>query len=120
VKFVKAVKRGGGHRIVANADVLASSLANLDALVASPEKTPSGVAASSEAAHAIRDALDTLPQSMREALWLKYVEGYQRPEIARAMRKSESAVGSLIFHGLKRLRDKLGFSGRKFFSDVLP
>ncbi|HKQ47999.1 MAG TPA: RNA polymerase sigma factor [Phycisphaerae bacterium] len=120
LKYVNRQKRKGDHHIMANADADASSIANLAAMVISPEKTPSRVAASSEAAHAINDALETLPESMREAIRLKYIEGFQRPDIARVMQKSESAVGSLIYHGLQRLRKKLGSSGDRFFSDVLP
>jgi RNA polymerase sigma factor (sigma-70 family) len=120
LRHAKTLKRGGGCHTQRDADLRNSSLANLATLVMAPDKTPSRVAASSEAAHAIHDALDTLPRPMREAIWMQYIEGIGRRAIAKAMHKSEAAVNALIFQGLQRLKVKLGASGRRFFSDVYP
>lgn len=119
LRHAKTLKRGGGRFTRRDADARNSSLADLAALVTAPDKTPSRVVASSEAAHAIHDALDTLPDPMRQAIWLCYIEGYSRRDIAAAMQKTEAAVGSLLFQGLRKLKEALG-NGQKFFSDVPP
>ena len=62
-------------------------------------------------------ALSRLPNDRRTAIRMRYLEGRSRPEIARTMDKSEAAVNSLLFHGLRDLRRRLGDTAR-FFSDV--
>jgi RNA polymerase sigma factor (sigma-70 family) len=113
----KRVRRGGEHCTVMDGDVLASSFA-LMAQIASPGKTPSRVAASSEAAVAIHEALGNLSEQQQRAVRMMYIEGKSRQEIARALQKTEAAVGSLLFTGLRHLKNRLG-SGMKYFSDVL-
>lgn len=110
-------RRGGRHLTLRAGGMNVSSLANLFSLVASPEKTPSSEAATLEAVDAVQDALAALPDPQRRAIMLKYIEGYSRHDIAQVMQKTEAAVNSLLFNGLRRLKDKLG-SGTKFFSDV--
>lgn len=47
----------------------------------------------------------TLPESQREVLRLRYVEGLPRAEIAQVLELSESAVKSRLFDGLSTLRE---------------
>ncbi len=117
IREARCVRRGGGRRTLRGADAKVSSLANLFAQVASPDKTPSGEAAISEATEAIYGALDTLPEPQRRAIWLQFIQGYSRRDVAREMQKTEAAVNSLLFKGLRNLKDKLG-SGKNFFSDA--
>ncbi len=45
-----------------------------------------------------------LPETEREVLRLRYVEGLSRPEIAEVLEMEDSVVKSRLFEGLQRLR----------------
>lgn len=117
IKAAQARKRGGGRVILrARADRV-SSMLDLFARVASPCRTPSSEAAASEAVHAVQIALASLPDARRRAIWLHYIEGKQRDEIAKAMNRTKPAVSSLLTNGLRQLRESMG-SAAKFLSDA--
>jgi RNA polymerase sigma factor (sigma-70 family) len=111
-----AQKRGGRKGKYISPRQLESSLAGLAAMVTSPEKTPSGKVASSEAVNALHAALATLPDIPRRAIWMHFVQGYKRTEIAEVLNKSPSAVNSILYRGLNDLKLRMG-SGSSFFSD---
>jgi RNA polymerase sigma factor (sigma-70 family) len=117
LKTAARVKRGGNAQIAHAAHDRRTSLTDLFARIASPRRTPSRDAAADEAAHAMQIALSCLPDDRRRAIQMKYLEGRSRQEIACKMRKSEAAVNSLLFHGLRDLRYRLG-DVAKFFSNV--
>jgi len=117
LKAAGRLKRGGGARIAHAADNRRTSLTDLFARVASPGKTPSRDVAASEAAHAVQIALSRLPDDRRRAIQMRYLEERSRPEIAREMERSEAAVNSLLFNGLRDLRARIGDVAR-FFSDA--
>lgn len=117
MKTAGRLKRGGGARHVRAAHNRMTSLNDLFARVASPRRTPSRDVAAKEAAHATQIALSRLPDDRRHAIQMRYLEGRSRPEIAHRMQKSEAAVNSLLFHGLRDLRRRLGDAAR-FFSDA--
>ncbi|MDE7122329.1 MAG: RNA polymerase sigma factor, partial [Oscillospiraceae bacterium] len=55
--------------------------------------------------HAILDALLQVPEKFRIVLILHYVEGYKMQEIARIIKKSESAVKMRLSKGRKLLEE---------------
>lgn len=56
----------------------------------------------------VLDAVMELPRKYREAIYLFYYEGYSIGEIARLLRRSESAVAAHLSRGRKLLRTFLG------------
>ena len=57
---------------------------------------------------AVLDAVMTLPQKYREAVYLHYYEGYSVREIAKLLGRSEAAVSAHLSRGRKSLRTTLG------------
>ncbi len=57
-----------------------------------------------ERRHRVRDALARLPDTMREALVLRYAEELRYDEMAEVLRVGESTIRSRVHHGLRRLR----------------
>jgi RNA polymerase sigma-70 factor (ECF subfamily) len=117
VKKAQMGKRGGGQVVLRAHAGRVSSMLDLFARVASPCRTPSSEAAAVEAVHALQIALASLPEARRRAIWLSYIEGRQRDEIAEAMNKTTTAVNSLLINGLRQLRERMG-SASKFLSDA--
>jgi len=64
-----------------------------------------------EISAAIKKALDQLPEMRREALILKYFNGFSPKEISDKLGKSVDAVYLLQFNGLKDLRKILSTNG---------
>jgi RNA polymerase sigma-70 factor (ECF subfamily) len=70
-------------------------------------------AASDEAeAHAALDAIRSLPDTYRETLLLRLVEGLTGPEIAERTGLTPASVRVNLHRGMKLLREKLGTSPR--------
>jgi RNA polymerase sigma-70 factor (ECF subfamily) len=49
-----------------------------------------------------------LPPKLREAIWLRFAGELEYREIAAIVDRSEEAVRSRVFEGLRRLRDLIG------------
>lgn len=60
-----------------------------------------------EAAVYLANCLKELPETQREALRLRYVEGYALKAISESMGKSELAVAGLLKRGLQSLRERM-------------
>ncbi|QDV21732.1 sigma-70 family RNA polymerase sigma factor [Aureliella helgolandensis] len=60
-----------------------------------------------EAGVYLANCLEQLPETQREALRLRYVEGQSLKQIAEAMDKSEMAVAGLLKRGLAALRQQM-------------
>ncbi|MFT3767914.1 MAG: sigma-70 family RNA polymerase sigma factor [Minicystis sp.] len=60
-----------------------------------------------ERRRALLDALDKLPDPMREAVLLRFQEDLSYEDIARIVGTSESTLRSRVHHGLKQLRRHL-------------
>ncbi|MEE9296949.1 MAG: RNA polymerase sigma factor [Phycisphaerae bacterium] len=115
IRRAGAMKRGGSDVIV-HERWQSTSFVDLFARVSSPQDTPSKEVSTREAVDAVQIALAALPENYRTAITLRYVEGRSHDQIAKAMRKSRSAVNSLLFRGMRKLKELLGSAGR-FFSD---
>lgn len=112
------VKRGDRNAAALNVDLRARSFVTLFELARARNRTPSREAAATEAVTAVRIALASMPDSNRRALWLHYIEGRSRKQVATLMGRTPSAVNGLLFRGLQLLRDRMGHA-RRFFSDAV-
>lgn len=117
MKVALARKRGGRSPFTSERHNRQTSVFDLFARVASPQTSPSRVNATREAVDAVQIALAALPDDRRRAIWMHHIEGCGIAEIAATMEKSRAAVASLLFHGRRQLRDRLG-SAAKYFSDA--
>lgn len=57
-----------------------------------------------ENSQSIASLLKALPQRQRQAVQLKYLEGYSLAQVAKAMNRSEAAVAGLLTRGMQTLR----------------
>lgn len=117
IRAARRLKRGGDRRHVRDARKQHSSLTGLFARLQSPQKTPSADFGAAETAHAISIALNSLRADRRRAICLHYIEGRSHRDIACELDKTEAAVNSLLYNGLRELRSLLGEAAR-YFSDV--
>jgi RNA polymerase sigma-70 factor, ECF subfamily len=69
--------------------------------------SPSQRVIKDEAAVFLANCLEGLPETQREALRLRYVEGCSLKEIAERMEKSEMAAAGLLKRGLQALRSRM-------------
>ena len=76
-------------------------------LAPSETTSPSQRLMRDEAAVHLANCLEQLPETQREALRLRYVEGCSLKEIAASMSKSEMAVAGLLKRGLQALRNQM-------------
>ena len=117
VRSARRLKRGGDRRHLREAQQSFTSCTDLFARIQSPQKTPSGEFATSEIGHLVAISLNRLGAHHRRAIQMRYIEQRSHREIARAMGKTEAAVNSLLYNGLRELRSLLG-DAAKYFSDV--
>ncbi len=64
-----------------------------------------------ENARRVREAMESLPEKLREALLLRYDRELDYADIARIVKRPEATARSRVFHGLKKLRLLLGGEG---------
>lgn len=69
--------------------------------------SPSERAARNEQLLRLPEAINALPDAQREAIILHHLQGRKLAETARAMGRSEAAIGGLLQRGLKRLHELL-------------
>lgn len=120
-RIADAIRRAGALKREGSATVVherwqMTSFVDLFARVCGPQITPSREVSAKEATHAVQVALTTLPENYRKALIRRYIDGESHGDIARALNMSRSAVNSLLFRALRKLKEVLGPAGR-FFSD---
>jgi RNA polymerase sigma-70 factor (ECF subfamily) len=83
------------------------SSARLEALLAVEQSSPSHRAMRQEDLLRLAAALARLPEDQRVAVELHHLEGRTLAETAEALGRTRSAVASLVFRGLKNLRQSL-------------
>ncbi|MEE8170391.1 MAG: sigma-70 family RNA polymerase sigma factor [Phycisphaerae bacterium] len=115
IRRARAVKRGGRARITYEKPQT-SSFVDLFARISSPQATPSKTLSARESTNAVQVALAALPERHRAVLMLRYFDGKSHSDIAHALNLSQSAVNSLLFRGMQKLRRLLGAT-TQFFSD---
>jgi RNA polymerase sigma-70 factor (ECF subfamily) len=103
-KHLYTQKRSAGRERTNTSDDTGPSLTDL---VPSETTSPSQRVMRDEAAVHLANCLQSLPETQREALRLRYVEGQSLKEISTTMAKSEMAVAGLLKRGLQSLRDKM-------------
>jgi RNA polymerase sigma-70 factor (ECF subfamily) len=90
---------------------LAGSSARLEAWLADGQSSPSQRAQRQEDLLRLAAALAALPEDQRRAVELHHLLGCSVEDTARAMARSESAVGGLLRRGLQKLREALREDG---------
>lgn len=103
-KHIYTQKRSAG-REVSNSPT--DSRPAITDLAPSETTSPSQRMMRDEAAVYLANCLEELPETQREALRLRYVEGASLKDIAEAMNKSEMAVAGLLKRGLQSLRQRM-------------
>lgn len=103
-KHIYTQKRSAGREVVNSPT---DSRPAFTDLAPSETTSPSQRMMRDEAAVYLANCLDELPETQREALRLRYVEGCSLKEIADSMHKTEMAVAGLLKRGLKALRTRM-------------
>lgn len=103
-KHLHTQKRSAGREVVNSPT---DSRPAFTDLAPSETTSPSQRMMRDEAAVYLANCLDELPETQREALRLRYVEGCTLKEIAENMNKTEMAVAGLLKRGLKALRNRM-------------
>jgi RNA polymerase sigma-70 factor (ECF subfamily) len=109
-----AQKRGGGHRRERPCAGTTSSLVDLVELLVDDDGSPSAVAARQEMIDAVQIGIAGLPDSQREAIRRRYIDGQSVCATAEAMRRSPGAIQGLVHRAKCSLREALGRSSRWF------
>jgi RNA polymerase sigma-70 factor, ECF subfamily len=86
---------------------LEQSSARLEGWLAAEGSSPSRRAERQEQLLRMAEGLAGLPDDQRIALELRHLQGLPIADVAREMGRSTAAVGSLLYRGLKALRDFL-------------
>jgi RNA polymerase sigma-70 factor (ECF subfamily) len=86
---------------------LDTSSARLDAWLAADQSSPSQQADRNEQILRLAKALETLPETQREAIVLHYWHDWTVAEIGQHLGRSPAAVAGLLKRGLKQLREQM-------------
>lgn len=115
LRALRALKRGGGKAAIRDAPSPSSSVDGLLARICGDLPTPSRELSIQEARNAAQVAIAGLKAETRDAVAMRYAQGLSHDVIAERMGKSKPAVNSLLFRGLRELRERMGDAAR-FFS----
>ena len=85
-----------------------TSRAVIDRRLVAPQSSPSQQAARRERAELLAEALDTLPQTYREVIVLRNLEGLSFSDVAARLGRTEDSVKNIWLRALSRLRRMLG------------
>lgn len=88
-----------------------SAAAPLDALLRDDGASPSAKLKKDEQREAIGAALDRLPDSYREVIILRMLEGLSVDETAQIMGRSNGAISVLLTKAVKRLGEEISLGG---------
>ena len=96
-------KHGGKSKRVAQSDSIVGMLSEL----AVHHRTPSRSAARHEFLAALDESLKQLPEDIRIAVVLRYIDGLSPGEIAVRMDRTERSVHQLCYRGIQQVRRQL-------------
>jgi RNA polymerase sigma-70 factor (ECF subfamily) len=88
-------------------EALEASSARLDAWLASEQASPSRQFDTQEQLLWMLEVMARLPEEQRVALELRHLQGLSVPAAAARMGKTPSAVASLLYRGMKSLREMM-------------
>jgi RNA polymerase sigma-70 factor, ECF subfamily len=83
------------------------SSARLAGFAIATDGTPSEAAVRNERLLQLSDALAKLPDDQRIAVELKHLQGWTVKRIGELTGKSETAIGGLLYRGIKKLKEHL-------------
>jgi RNA polymerase sigma-70 factor (ECF subfamily) len=89
------------------AQAVDESAARLERMLAAEQTSPSQQAVRQEDLLRLAEALARLPEDQRAAVELHHLEGRTLAETAAALGRTRAAVASLVFRGLRNLRQRL-------------
>jgi RNA polymerase sigma-70 factor (ECF subfamily) len=89
------------------ADALTQSSVRMEALLVSPQSSPSQQVVKQEMLLRLPEALAQLPENQRRAVEMHHLQGRTLVEVAEELGCSKPAVAGLVHRGLKKLREVL-------------
>jgi RNA polymerase sigma-70 factor (ECF subfamily) len=110
-RHLQAAKRDARREQVRRASPDRSRPAGLEHLLSAHAASPSQRLRTAEQREILQSALTALPDSFREVIVLRILEGLSVQETARIMGRSPGAVSVLLTKAVKRLRDRLAVEG---------
>jgi RNA polymerase sigma-70 factor (ECF subfamily) len=75
--------------------------------VASRDMSPSQATSRREEWHGLYACIYELPEAQREAIWLHHLKDLSVPEVARRMKRTESAVTGLLYRGWEQVKARM-------------
>lgn len=99
--------RQGGARDRSLEEAVEQSSAVLEGLLAAEQSSPSQKFVRQERILQMVEMMTRLPEDQRTALELRHLQGLTVPDAAERMGKSPSAVASLLYRGMKSLREMM-------------
>ena len=106
VRDLKRQKRDVRRERSLQADLDASSI-RMEKWLVDDQTGPVGRAVKNENLLRATEALDSLSDSQREAIILRYFKGWKLAEIAESMDRTRPMVSSLLRHGLAKLKAQI-------------
>jgi RNA polymerase sigma-70 factor (ECF subfamily) len=104
---LRKFRRQQGNRERSIDEALEESSARLDAWLAAEQSAPGEKVVRQERLLEMAEAMAKLPEDQRTALELRHLQGLSVPAAAEHMGKSPSAVASLLYRGMKSLREMM-------------
>jgi RNA polymerase sigma-70 factor (ECF subfamily) len=104
---LRKFRRQQGNRERSIEEALEASSARLDAWLAAEQSSPSERIVDQERLLEMAEAMVKLPEDQRTALELRHLQGLSVPAAAAWKNKSPSAVASLLYRGMKSLREMM-------------
>lgn len=83
------------------------SFCRADSWLAASQSSPSQHVTKKEELLSLANALTKLPESQRDAVILRHLQGMSLAEVASQLNRSEPAVAGLVYRGLNKLHDLL-------------
>jgi RNA polymerase sigma-70 factor (ECF subfamily) len=104
---LRKFRRQQGVRELSIEKALEESSARLDAWLAAERSSPSQRIVDQERLLEMADAMAKLPEDQRTALELRHLQGLSVPAAAQRMGKTPASVASLLYRGMKTLRETM-------------